>query len=246
MHNSIEDKLIQIGLHKSEIEVYLYLLESGLSTPPQVARGTCIARTNTYNLLESLQDKGLIIEHKKGKRKAYLASDPEAILRSIERKKEAIERILPDLRGLYTVQKNKPKIRFYEGFEQVKEIYWQVTNTDKLLAIGSTKMIVEKDPAFFDKFQKELKRKGVFLQDIITNPSEGVGSGVTKDILNGMYDFRLLPEKYKDFSTDLLIWDNNIALITLQDPIFGTVIENPLLAQTFRYIFEMVWEGRQP
>ncbi len=240
----IHKQLSQIGLHKSEIEVYLYLLENGISTPPQIAKGTKIARTNCYNLLQSLKDKGLILEQEKGKRKAYIASDPEAILRSIEQKKEAVERILPDLRALYTTQKNKPTIKFYEGFEQIKEIYWQATQTEKLLAIGSTKLLSEKDPIFFKKFQEELKRKEVFLQDIITSQSETVGTEETKQILKGFYDFQTLPSKYQDFPTDILIWDNHIALVTLAEPIFGTVITNPLLAQTFKYIFEMIWEAK--
>ena len=58
-----------------------------------------------------------------------------------------------------------------------------------------------------------------------------------------MYDFKILPEKYSDFPTDILVWNDNIALITLTEPIFGTVITNPTLAQTFKYIFEMVREG---
>lgn len=242
---AIPDHLKELNLTKSESKVYLYLLEQGLSTPPQIARGTGIARTNCYNILTSLKDGGLIEEQEKGKRRAYIASDPEALLRAIQKKKEAVERLLPDLRALYTVQKNKPKIRFFEGFEQVKEIYWQATNTDKLLALGSTKQLTEKDAAFFLSWEKKMKENQVVLQDLVTNPSQKVGNLETKQILKGLYDFRLLPEKYSDFPTDILVWNDNIALITLKEPIFGTVITNDLLAQTFRYIFEMVWEGTQ-
>jgi len=237
-----DQELRAIGLRKSEITIYTYLLENGLSTPPQIAKATNIARSNCYNILQDLKHKGLILEQIKAKRKAYIASDPDALLRSIEQKKEVISRILPDLRGLYTVQKNKPKIQFYEGFEQVKEIYWQSTKTDKLLALGSTKHITDNDPAFFAQYQEEIKNRGVILQDLLTNPSQAVGINETQRILKGLYDMRVLPEKYKDFPTDLLIWNNNIALITLQEPIFGTVITNQLLAQTFRYIFEIIWE----
>ena len=240
---NIEEQLKELNLTGSESKVYLYLLEQGISTPPQIARGTGIARTNCYNILSKLHDEGLIEEQEKGKRKAYIASDPEALLRTIQRKKEAVERLLPDLRALYTVQKNKPKIRFYDGFEQVKEIYWQATNTDKLFALGSTKYLTDKDPDFFRAFEQVLKDKNVFLQDLITKPSEKVGVEETTKILKGMYNFRLLPEKYSDFPTDILVWNDNIALITLTEPIFGTVITNPTLAQTFRYIFEMVRDG---
>lgn len=240
---TIEEQLKEISLTKSESKVYVYLLEEGISTPPQIARGTGIARTNCYNILVKLKNDGLIEEQEKGKRKAYIANDPEALLRTIQKKKEVVERLLPDLRALYTAQKNKPKIRFYDGFEQVKEIYWQATNTDILLALGSTKYIADKDPKFFRAFEQALKDKNVFLQDLITEPSEKVGIEETKNILKGMYDFRLLPRKYKDFPTDILVWNDNIGLITLTEPIFGTVITNPTLAQTFRYILEMVREG---
>ncbi len=240
---TIEEQLKELNLTKSEIKVYLYLLEQGLSTPPQIARGTGIARTNCYNILDALKNGGLIEEQEKGKRKAYIASDPESLLRAVQKKKEAVERILPDLRALYTVQKNKPKIRFYDGFEQVKEIYWQATNTEKLLALGSTKHLTDNDPKFFLAWEKAMKEKNVVLQDLITNPSQQVGTQQTQQILKGLYDFRLIPEKYSDFPTDILVWNNNIALITLKEPIFGTVITSDLLSQTFRYVFEMVWDG---
>lgn len=240
---ALAEQLKELNLTKSEIKVYLYLLEQGLATPPQIAQGTGIARTNCYNILAALKDNGLIAEQIKGSRKAYLASDPEALLRSIQKKKEVVERLLPDLRALHTTQKNKPTIHFYDGFEQVKEIYWQATNTEKLLALGSTKQLAERDADFFRDFEKALKSKNVILQDLITNQSQPVGIKETREILKGLYDFRTLPAKYSDFPTDILVWNNNVALITLRDPVFGTVITNDLLAQTFRFIFEMVWEG---
>ena len=130
-----------------------------------------------------------------------------------------------------------------EGFEQVKEIYWQATNTNKLLALGSTNQLTKRDAGFFLQWEKTMKEKNVILEDLITSPSENIGTKETKRILGGLYDFRLLPKKYSDFPTDILVWNDNIALITLDEPIFGTVISSPLLARTFRYILEMIREG---
>lgn len=242
----MENQLRELNLTKSESKIYLYLLEEGLSGAPQIAQGTGIARTNCYSVLTKLKNEGLIEEQTQGKRKAYIASDPQSLLRAIQKKKEAVERLMPDLRALYTVQKNKPKIRFYDGFEQIKEIYRQITEADKILALGSIKHLADKDPAFFREFVKDLKEKGVFLQDLITTQSEQVGVEDTKRVLKGMYDFQLLPEKYRDLPTDILIWNNNIALITFTEPLFGTVITNQTLAQTFRYMFEMIQEGIEP
>jgi sugar-specific transcriptional regulator TrmB len=239
-----EERLHELSLTKSEIKIYLYLLEQGVSTPPQIAKGTGIARTNCYNILTSLKNHGLIQEQKRGQRQAYLASDPEALLRTIKKKEVIVTQLLPDLRALYATQKNKPKIQFYDGFDQVKEIYWQATKAQKILAIGSTKSLVERDAKFFLAFEKKLKENGTFLQDLISEPSQSIGTKETKQILQGLYDFRLLPKKYTDFPTDILVWEDCVALIILQDPVFGTVITNPLLAKTFLYLFEMIWERR--
>ena len=64
-----------------------------------------------------------------------------------------------------------------------------------------------------------------------------------KEILRGFYEAHFLPQKYKDFPTDMLIWDDNIALITLEEPIFGTVLTNKLLAQTSKIIFDVLWSA---
>jgi HTH-type transcriptional regulator, sugar sensing transcriptional regulator len=241
---SIQDQLKELSLTKSEIKIYLYLLEMGISTPPQIAKGTGIARTNCYNILSSLKDQGLINEQEKGNRKVYLASDPESLLRRVQKRKEVIEQLLPDLRALHTTQKNKPKIEFYDGFEQVKEIYLRATNTKKLMAIGSVKAFADRDTKFFLDFEKKLKSNGTHFQDLVTDTSSQIGIKETKKILKGLYDFRTLSNKYADSPTDILIWDNHIALITLEDPVFGTVITSELLARMFSYMFEMLWESR--
>ncbi len=130
------EQLKESGLNETEAKVYLYVLENGLTAPPLLAKGTGILRTNCYSVLQSLQAKGLIEEHVKGARKAYLACDPAALLRALERKKEVTERLLPDLRALYTTQKNKPKVRFYDGLDEVKEIYAQVVTAEEVFGIG--------------------------------------------------------------------------------------------------------------
>lgn len=242
---TIQDDLRHFGLHKSEIKIYLYLLENGISTPPVIAKGTGIARTNCYNILRELKEKGLLIEQEQRKRKAYLAADPDALVRTLDEKRELVDRMLPDLRGLYTVQKNKPKIKFYEGFEQVKQVYWMTlwSKNKKICGLGSTKELSDLDPAFFNRFITEIKTRGIMLQDILSHDSGVQTVPITKNIMGALYDAKLLSPKYQELPTDMLFWDDNIVLITLREPIFATVLTSPLLAQTFRIIFSILWDA---
>jgi sugar-specific transcriptional regulator TrmB len=74
--NKIVKQLREVGLKQNEAEIYLFLLQNGVSTPPQIAKGTAIARTNCYNILKSLEEKDVIELIQKGKREAFLARDP--------------------------------------------------------------------------------------------------------------------------------------------------------------------------
>ncbi len=237
----LHSRLKLVGLNTSEIVVYLFLLESGLSTPPIVSRGTRIARTNCYNLLESLKMKGIIEEQVLRNRRAYLASDPESLIRSLEKKKEAIQQILPDLRGLYTAQKNKPKVQFYEGKEQVKKIYIQSLEASKIMAIGSTNHIEAQIPNLYKYYFNEIKRRKIVFKNILTTGSQQIGLE-TKELLEDFYDLKFLPPQYKDQPTDVLIWNDAVALITLKEPVFGTVLTSRLLTQTFSILFNLIWK----
>ncbi|MSU75681.1 MAG: hypothetical protein EXS55_04165 [Candidatus Magasanikbacteria bacterium] len=239
----LQTQLKIAGLNHSEITVYLFLLENGLSTPPIVSRGTKIARTNCYNILLDLKNKGLIEEQTVGKHKTYLAKDPAALLHTLEQKKEAIARILPDLRGLYTLQKNKPKIRYYNGIEQIKEIYLQTLSANRVYGLASTKKLYELMPEFYLQHLNEIQKRGIVWYDILSHSSESKGAPEMKAILKGLYDQHFLPNQYGDFPTDMLLWGDNIALITLEEPIFGTVLTNPLLAKTFSIVFDMLWNA---
>lgn len=241
----IHKRLYTIGLTSSESEVYLFLLQNGLSSPPVIAKGTGIARTNCYHILQNLKEKQLISEQSQGKRKIYIARDPQALIESMDRRKAAAQELLPDLRALYTVQKNKPSIRFFNGFEEVKEIYNLSLSAKKIMGIGSTKRLQERDPEFYNYYIKQTQKRNIVFYDILSHPSAEKAGPRMKEIMKGLYEMKFIPKQYGDFATDILIWDNTIALLTLEEPIFGTTLENPLIAHTFSTLFTVLWEELQ-
>ncbi len=234
--------LRSLGLNKTEATVYLFLLENGASSPAQIAKGASILRTNSYHVLQSLQAQGLVQATPVGKRQAYIARDPESLYQSIETKKQAITRILPDLRGLYTTQKHKPKIQFYDGIEQITQAYWQSLEAKEVFAIGSTNTLDSVLPKIYQRYVKEVKTRGIFFHDLLTEQSRSSAAPYMKSILKGMYELKYLPKKHGDIPTDLLIWNDSFAHITLEEPYFATVITSPLLTKTMKTLFWTLWE----
>jgi hypothetical protein len=79
--------------------------------------------------------------------------------------------------------------------------------------------------------------------DVLTYASKQKAGPEMKDVLKGLYDVQYLPVKYDDIPTDLLIWNDSMAHITLQEPFFATILTSPLLARTMRTLFSVIRDG---
>jgi len=235
--------LKDFGLNGREIGIYLYLLEKGTSTPPQIAKSTNIARTNCYNILQELQNKGLVKRQKAGKRFSYIAIDPEIFLALLEEKKKMIAHIIPDLKAVEKTQKNKPVIKFFDGIEQIKIVFSNTLEAKSILGIASTEKLFSLDEKYFNKYEREIKKRKIFFKDIVTPSSGKNAASISKDRMGVYYDYKVIPKNYKEILTDILIWDDNVALLTLENPIFGTIIKNKDLALTLRTMFEVMWRS---
>jgi len=235
-------ELEALGLSKSEITVFIFLLKNGLSTPVQVANGTGIQPPHCYGILDSLLAKGIVSSQRiKNKRKAFLARDPQALLDAMRARQEAVERILPDLRGLYTGHKNKPQIQFFDGAEEVKNVYRLSLKSEAILAIGSTERIRKAMPDFLEWYLKEVKKGGIVFKDILSGPSADVAIPLAKEIVKALYDAKTLTEKEGEASMDILVWDDSVGFVTFDEPIFGTVITSKPFAAMFRMVFNALW-----
>jgi hypothetical protein len=187
-----------------------------------------------------LQEKDVVEQIQKGKREAYLARDPESLKLNLERKLESIERVLPDLRASYVVKKNKPTFQFFEGWQEVKRIYSLTLESKEIYAVGSTEKLNQLDPGFFEKYVKEVDKRQIMFKDLITFGSKQVSGPKIQSLTTSLYSVKFLPEKCGENLTDILIWGDNIALIALEEPIFGTVVRSKPLADTFRTILNIL------
>ena len=75
-----EELLVDIGLTKSEIAVYLALLDIGSSTTGPIIKKAQIASGKAYLVLDRLIQKGLATYTIKGSIKYFQAKDPDRLL----------------------------------------------------------------------------------------------------------------------------------------------------------------------
>lgn len=235
-----------VGLKQNESEIYLFLLQNGLSTPPVISKGTNIARTNCYNILKSLKEKDVVAEQNKGKKKVYLAREPKFLKLDLERKIESLERLVPDLEAIHATQKNKPLFTFFDGWKEVREIYSQTLEAKEVYATGSTERLLEIEKGFFENYIKEVEKRKILFYDLLKKTENSQSIDIINTLGGELYSVNYLPEGHNGNLTDILVWGDNLALISLEETVFGTIIKSKSLADTLKTILSLLRTSLAP
>lgn len=247
--NKIKEKLISLGLKEKEVEVYLAILGFKRSTVTDIFKKSGITRTNIYQYLEVLLQKGLIYKTTLKKRISYGAEDPKKIIaylnkqqKEIENKKNKIEEMMPELKNIFSQSFEKPSVKFYEGREGIKSIYQDLVNNKKnIYSIFSPENFFK----FFD--YKENHILIMTLRDnggMLYNLMEKSGEASKRLRIRDYSDFvktKILPEKIR-FKTDLLVAGDTIALISFEN-LIGVVIVDRAIAEMQEKMIKLIWQS---
>lgn len=237
--------LEQFGLNSKEAKVYLASIESGSASCQEIAKKAGIHRVSTYDILEILSKKGLISETRKGKKRLFVAEDPDKILGDLKNKTGMLEKLMPELQALFGATEIKPKIKFYEGISGFKTIWenvLKILEQDKLkeyLLLTPTDLLLEKLQEHFPTCIPKRIALGVKLREI-TVSSELAKERKKEVDPKELRTRKTIPSNF-GFTTSIIIYGNHVSLLSLEKNIIGLNIENKGIADTFRNFFEFMW-----
>ena len=242
------NELIQLGLTPEEAKVYLATLELGGSYASNIARKAGLNRASCYHTLNNLKKKGLLSSFNKGKILWFNAEHPEKLIRIEEEKLQKAQTLIPQLLSITNSLTLKPKIRFYEGTEGVKEIFGDILKTkDELLGYTNLKALGDLFQDYFKKYCHKKIEKKIKTRNIAPQTGEGV------DILENYYpknydqnlvEILLVNKDEFYFENDISIYENKVAVVSLNpEEVMGIIIESPTLAKSMRSIFNLAWLG---
>lgn len=242
MNQNIKTVLTRLGLTETEARVYLAMLKLGPETVQHIAREAHISRTAAYEIISVLQKKGLASTYTQGKRKNFVAEDPEKLegyfeqrLRDAQLELGSLHRIIPELRVL-NHGNDKPRVRFYTGEEAVRALFrdlaasaakelLEFTNIDVVYNTVDPKVLIEaREVADFDQIKTKVLHRGA-----LRNPSPKV-------------QYAELETHVLDFNGDIWIYGNRIAFVQFVTQAEVVIIDNQLFADTMRAMFMAIWD----
>ena len=147
----VKSILEEVGLAGNEVKVYLALLDLGSALAGEITKKSGVNRTNVYDTLDKLIEKGLVSYVIKANRKYFEAASPERLINyldereeDIKRKRELVNSILSELRKKRNLSKESQEATIYKGKKGLKSIAEDVLNTRKeLLIFGAEGGFVE-------------------------------------------------------------------------------------------------------
>lgn len=241
---SLEEFLKEYGFNDKETKIYLALLQSGRANVMDIAKKAGVKRPTAYLILDDLMRKGFIdlLPHK-GKTN-YIAKSPKILLSYLEKKEGLAQNYIPQLMALFNEPKERPKVMYFEGEESVKKIFDDTIKENKeILAFFGVKEIFS---AVGDKFTKEYvssRIKNEIKAKVIVPDGEEALEYKKKD-KSELRETRFIDSKKFPFKTEVMIYGNKTAIISLNGPdSFGLIIQNDQFSQTMKSVFSFMWEG---
>jgi sugar-specific transcriptional regulator TrmB len=243
----VEKALLQLNLTEKEIATYVSLLELGASSVQNISRQSGINRVSIYEAIDELKVKGLVSESRKGKKKLFVAENPDSILDLIHAQKNKLHAeehnlqnaILPLLKAINVRQVDKPQIKFFEGADGINRVYDEYILKEKAcINCGSyetaTKVISFEDE---EKYIQEVKERKIFYRMILEDtPLNHQFSEMAK----GIAHTKFLPLETK-VSADIVVAGPLVALISY-DKKSATLIEDASIAASMKMYLDFMWE----
>jgi len=229
-----KSKLIDVGLSKSEAEIYLALLRLGKSTATRLTQETGIHRTYIYDVLEKLKEKGLVSQIKEENKQYSQATNPERLREYLLEKVENIDRLMPELNELQRKSKEETKVEIYKGKEGIKTILNDIIKEGKdYFTIGSVKEFEEILPIFSDQFLRKIDSKGIKEKVIL---KKGI-----KILKAKKHEYRYLPKEYV-FLVGIIIYSDKVAFFIWNEPYIQILIKNTDIARSYFTQFNLLWK----
>jgi len=248
-----EDKLKKLDYTEKEIQVYSALLEIGKSTPADIARTTGINRSSVYHVLDSLQDKGVVVKDISEKTTYVTPRSPEAILEPVKQKEKEVKRqkslaqeAIDDLKKIERhTEHSVPKIQFIEEKDISEELHrlspkWNksMLETDQTIWGFQDHCLVENYSEwiswYWENKPKEIEQK------MFSNDAEA-----EQEIEGEKYEDRAVRawSGETDFTASVWVTGDYITLMKCnRRPFYMVVINDSVMAYNLREYFKQTWK----
>lgn len=252
----LEDILIKNGFNKKEAQIYLCVLQCGEIPISRLVSKTGIKRSTIYLNMENLEQQKVLSLNKKRGIQYVSAIKAEILIEKFQKKAtqeiqdlktklEETEKYLPEFKNLEYTSPIKPRIKFFDGKEGIKQILREFSKS-KEQGMGFTDYELM-PPELLNFIQKEIipeRRKNRNKARFITT-NNSTNLEVQKTDNKNYSNHKVLTFKEKNNPIELLLFENSkVAFVSFKrEEMFGLIIESEAIYKTLKNIFDLNWHA---
>lgn len=248
----LESLLKKIGLTDKEAKVYLATLELGEDSVQNIAKKAQVNRPNTYVILDKLIKMGLASTVERAKKTIFIAENPKELTNILEKEKREIEfkereltESMSQFDALFNLNKSKPAVRFYEGFDGLESMdrYGrnQLKKGDESMSIIPIDLVEKLFPQRRKEAIGERVDLGIRTRTIYTHKDGEISGLINKKELR---DAVFISRDKFPINATLSVYPQIIKIFYF-DPIkpYGVIIESKEIVNNFKLFFDLAWLG---
>lgn len=229
---------------EKEARIYLTTLELGSAPASTIARHANMKRVTGYAILRDFVTEWIARTVKKGWVLYFHVVDPQALLAQFQSKVDQFDTIIPELLAMADTYGNKPKIKYFEGVEWIKDMYDDLLHSSE--GICSFLWYKESHPHVHEYLIDEFLPKRIQAEihaRVILSPSEENRAyvGLDKEALKE--SILIDEEVFKLPSSEINIYGPNKVMFAMfaGDELSWLIIESKTMYESLKSIFELIW-----
>ncbi len=229
----IEKTLEQLGFTKNEIKVYLALNETGTSKVSEISKITNIDRSNCYDSLKTLINKGVVSSLIMRNVNWFQVTAPERLMGYLQEQEFNLKKIIPELKKKHKIKKVEGTVKLFKGKKGIKTVFLDIIKTGKdNYVFGDEGQMIQKMPLFVEQFDRLKKEKKIKTKLILKKRKEHMPTKT---------EYRYFENISESLATTN-IYGNKIAIIVWAEEPEAVIIENEAVAKSYKSYFDILWK----
>lgn len=246
--------LKKLGLSTTETKLYLYGLQFAQVNVAVLVKLSDVKRTTAYHALSTLVEKGLAAQSRQVGKLYYRmtpASELSMLLESrkdqLESQVKEIQRLMPQFPKVGQPQV-LPEVVNYHGIEGVQSAveralrcedqFWRIISPKNNFFRNSSREYIN----YFKRMRADRGIKAKSLWESSVNESKSI---IKEDI--ALREPRIIPASMDGkFKSSIITFDDKVLIISSHKQRFATLITSHETSDTFKLMFDAIWDISEP
>lgn len=226
------DELKNLGFTAAEAVIYRVVLKLGVCTVKDISKDSGFHRTNIYDVLERLKERGLVSCYLEGKTTFYKVSNPENLYSFLEDKKKVLDSIFSEIKKLEKQSNDFVEVEVLKGEEGMKAAFRDMLRAKKpLYGFGIKGQLREKLPHYAEQWLRDAKKQKLKYYGIYTE----------KDVPSYYTEIRFVS---KELSSPVatFIYGEKVNINIWEPSLVAITIKSKLVASMYKKHFDLLWK----